>query len=76
MVSGTVEVVVFELAFGEAEGAELDGDAGTDADEGGEGAFVEGEWTFLGPDLAGGVEGVGVLGCGLQADFDDIKGLA
>lgn len=28
----TVGVVVLELAFGETEGAELDGDAGADAD--------------------------------------------
>lgn len=58
------------------EGAELHGDAGADADEGCEGAFVEGEGPFLGVDGASGGEGVGVLGCGLEADFYYVEGLA
>jgi hypothetical protein len=54
----------------------LHGDAGADADERRQGAFVEGERAFLGPDLGGGVEGVTVLGGGLQPDLDDVEGLA
>lgn len=58
------------------EGAELDGDAGADADEGGEGAFVERKGPFRGVDGAGGDEGGRVgRGC-LEADFYYIKGLA
>lgn len=58
------------------EGAELDGDAGTDSDEGGEGAFVECEGSFSLVDGFGGDEGVGVLGCGLKTDFDYVEWLA
>ena len=56
------------------EGAELHGDARPDADERGERAFVEGGGAFGGEDAARGVQGAGVLGGGLQADFDDVWG--
>lgn len=39
------------------EACELDGDAGADAEEGGEGSLVEGEGTFVFVDLGCGVEG-------------------
>lgn len=51
------DVAALEPAAGLVEGAELDGDAGTDADERGEGAFVEGEGTLVFVDGGGGVEG-------------------
>ena len=69
------EVVLLELALGETEAGELNTDTGTDADEGSQGAFVEGEGSFFTVDLGGGVEGVGVGGGGLQADLDDIERL-
>jgi hypothetical protein len=46
-------VAGLEAAAGFVEGAELDGDAGADADEGREGAFVEGEGAFGSVDCAG-----------------------
>lgn len=39
------------------EGAELDGDAGADTNEGSQGALVEGEGTFVFVDGGGSVEG-------------------
>lgn len=69
-------VAGFEPAAGRVEGAELDGDAGADADEGGQGALVEGEGALVLVDGGGGVQGRGVLGCGLEADLDDVEGLA
>jgi hypothetical protein len=54
------------------EGAKLNGDAGADADERGESAFVEGEGPFVGEDLSAAVEGGGVLVGGLKADFYDV----
>lgn len=58
------------------EGTELDGDAGADAEERREGALVEGEGPFVLVDLGGGVDGC-CCGCGgLEADLDNIKGLA
>ena len=65
-----MEVAFLEGASGVVEGAELDGDAGADADEWGEGAFVEGEGAFLLEDGGGTGGGAGVARCGLQADFD------
>jgi hypothetical protein len=67
---------VFEVAAGGVEGAELDGDAGADAEERGEGAFVKGEGAFVAVDGGGGGEGGGVGGGGLEADFDNVEGLA
>jgi hypothetical protein len=69
-------VPVLEEALGVAETAELDGDAGADAEEGGEGAFIEGEGAFVAVDGGCGVEGGVVGGGGLEADFDDIEWLA
>lgn len=69
------EVAGFEPAAGRVEGAELDGDAGADTDEGREGALVEGSGAFVLVDGGCGVEGAGVLGCGLEADLDDVEGL-
>lgn len=46
--------------------------AGADADQGCQGPFVECRWAFVLPDLGGGVEGVGVLGGGLESHFDDV----
>lgn len=54
----------------------MDGDTGTDSDEGGEGSLVEGGGAFFLEDLGGAVGGAGVGGGGLQADFDDVEGLA
>lgn len=56
--------------------AELDGDTGSDSDEGGESSFVEGEGSFLRVDSFGGYEGVGVLCCCLEADFDYVEWLS
>lgn len=58
------------------EGAELDGDAGADAQQRGQGSLVEGECAFVLVDGGGGGEGGGILGGGLQADFDYVEGLA
>lgn len=58
------------------EGTELDRYAGTDADEGGECAFVEGEGALGGVDGFGCLEGVGVLCGGLETDFYYVEGLA
>ena len=69
---GSVEVGLLELATCVVEGAELDGDAGANANERGEGAFVECERAFVGEDLAGAIKGGGILRCGLETDFDDI----
>jgi len=57
------------------ERAELDRYAGTDSDERRERSFVEGEWAFFLVDCFGRSEGVWVLGCGLEADFDYVEGL-
>ena len=61
-----------ELAARPVEGAELDRDARADADERRERAFVEGGRSLAGEDGARGVKGAGVLGCGLEADLDDV----
>jgi hypothetical protein len=64
------EVALLEGAARVVEGAELDGDAGADADEGRESAFVEGRGAFVAEDGGRAREGRGV-GCGcLEADFD------
>ena len=65
-------VAGFEGAAGVVEAAELDGDAGADSDERGEGAFVEGGGAFVAEDLGCAVEGASVVCRGLEADFDDI----
>lgn len=69
-------VVGFEAAAGFMESTELHGHAGTDSDQRRESTFIESESTFLGIDCFGGNEGVGVLGCCLEADFDYVEGLA
>lgn len=69
-------VLGLESATGIVVSAELDRDAGADADEGGEGSFVEGGGAFLFEDLGGAVGGAFVVRGGLQADFDDVEGLA
>lgn len=69
-------VLGLERATGIVVSAELDRDAGTDSDEGGEGSFVEGGGAFFFEDLGGAVRGARVGGGGLQADFDDVEGLA
>jgi hypothetical protein len=56
-------------------GAELDRHAGSNSNERRKGAFVKCQWAFLGIDLFGGIKGVGVLGCCLQPDLDDIEWL-
>ena len=76
LATGTVLVVDLELAFGITEGTKLDRYAGPNTDEWCQGSLVECKRTLLGPDLAGGIEGVGVLRGGLETDFDDIKWLA
>ncbi len=45
------EVLFFKVSSGVVERAELDGDAGSDPDQRGEGALVECEGTFIGEDL-------------------------
>lgn len=65
-------VAGFEGAPGVVEGAELDGDAGADAEEWGQGALVEGAAAFVLEDLRGAVQGAFVFGGGLEADFDDV----
>jgi len=47
-------VAVLKPAAGGVEGTELDGDAGADAEERGEGALVEGGRALVGEDGAGG----------------------
>lgn len=71
---GGTGVEGFELAARGMEGAELDGDAGADAEEGGESAFVEGERAFVFVDGGHGGEGGGVARGGLKADLHDIYG--
>jgi len=70
--AGRLLVAALEGAAGVVEGAELDRDAGADADEGGQGAFVEGGCAFVFEDLRCAVESAAVFCCCLQADFDDI----
>lgn len=72
---GAGDVGVFQVAAGGVEGAELDGDAGAYAQQGGEGAFVEGGGALVAQDAGGGVEGGGVGGACLQADFYYVEGL-
>lgn len=67
---------MFEEAARGVEGAELYGDAGADAQEGSKGAFVEGQGAFVLVDGGCGGEGGGVLGGGLETDFDYVEGLA
>lgn len=69
-----MEVAFFEGSSGIVECAELDGDACADADEGGEGAFVECEWTLVREDGTGARDGAGVFAGGLEADFDYVCG--
>lgn len=74
--AGLGAVAGLEPAARGVEGGELDGDAGADADERREGALVEGGGAFVAVDGLGGVEGAGVLGRGLEAHLDNVKGLA
>lgn len=60
-----VVVVGFECSFGVVECAELDGDAGAYADQGGESAFVKGGGAFILQDSRRAVEGTLVFGCRL-----------
>lgn len=69
-------VLGLERATGIVVSAELDRDAGADSDKGSEGSLVEGGGAFFLEDLGGAVGGAGVGGGGLQADFDDVEGLA
>lgn len=58
------------------EAAELHRDAGANADEWCECAFVEGKGAFVAVDAGGGGEGGEVRGGSLEAHFDNVKGLA
>jgi len=58
------------------EAAELHRDAGADAEERCQRAFVEGQRPFVLPDVCCAVERAFVLLCGLQPDFDDVEWLA
>lgn len=71
-----VLVARLEPAAGGVVGAKLDGHAGTDTDEGGQCALVEGERALGLVDGGSGLQGAGVLGGGLQTDLDDVEGLA
>ncbi len=66
----------FEAAAGFVKSTELDRDASADSDEGGESAFVEGQSSFFLVDGFGSYKSIGVLSCSLEADFDDVEGLA
>ena len=57
-----VGAALLEVSPGGVEGAELDRYAGTDAEEGREGAFVEGEGAFVLVDGSCGGQGGGVGG--------------
>lgn len=67
---GVLQVALFEGAARVVEGAELDGDAGADADEGRERAFVECEGAFVREDVGRTGDGGGVGRRCLEADFD------
>ena len=69
-------VAALEPAAGLMEGAELDRDAGADADERRERALVEGQGALLLIDRSRGREGARVGRRGLEADLDDVEGLA
>lgn len=60
-----VVVVGFECSFGVVECAELDGDAGAYADQGGESAFIKGGGAFILQDSRRAVEGTLIFGCRL-----------
>lgn len=64
------------MSTSETKCPKLDGDAGTNSDEGGERAFVECEGAFVAVDASCGGEGAGIGGCGLEADFDYVERLA
>jgi len=68
-------ILCFKGTAGVVEAAELDRDAGTYTDEGGECAFVEGAGALVLEDLRGTVVGAFVVGCGLESDFDDVCGM-
>lgn len=76
LTTGAVLVIDLELAFGITEGTELDRNTGSDTNEWCQGSLIERKWPLLGPNLACGLESVGVLGGGLKTDFDDVKWLA
>lgn len=69
-------VALLEPAAGGVEAGKLDRDAGADTDERGQGALVEGEGALGLVDGGRGLQGPRVLGCGLEADLDNVKGLA
>ena len=69
---GLREVGFFKVAPGIVESAELDGDTGADAEEGGESALVECEGPFVDEDVLGAFESRGVCAGRLESDFDDI----
>lgn len=69
-------VASLEPPTGSVESAELHRHTGADADEGRQRALVEGQGAFILVDGGGGLESAGVLVRRLQADFDDIEGLA
>ena len=73
--AGGVSVAGLDPAAGLVEGAELNRDAGADADERGESALVEGEGALGLVDFGGGIEGGRVLRSCLEADLDNVKGL-
>lgn len=65
-----------EIPLGEAEGAELDRDAGPDAQQRRQRALVEGEGPLLHVYGLGGVQGRRVRRARLQAHLDYVEGLA
>lgn len=54
-------VARFEKTACKMEATELDRDTGTNADERGEGPFIEGERTFMRPDPSSAIKGAGIL---------------
>lgn len=70
-------VLLLKVAAGGVEAAELDGDAGADSEKRGERSFVEGQGPFVAPDgSCCGQGGCSRRGGCLQADLDDVEGLA
>lgn len=69
-------VLLLKVAPCRVEAAELDRDAGAYADQGGQGALVEGEGPLVLEDGGCCGQGRGVGGGGLEADLDYVEGLA
>lgn len=65
-------VLALEEAARRMEAAELDRNAGADADEWCEGAFIEGAWTFIFVDLRRALQRAGIVGCRLKSNLYNV----